>query len=380
MSIKSNPSDYHNFCGSQGVQGKYKFFVTTIKLREVYDTFKFYLEAPEERKDYEVIKTKTGKKKVIKNRDASVDSDVQRIRDPNKVDEIIEYLKDNKDSWIFSAVTASCDTPIEFIPMKEDSRVGVIKILKGSQLLINDGQHRTEAITKIWNGKLLDKYMKEFGEQSISVVLYEGQNLRRMQQMFIDLQKGTLVNKSLLSELSDSLDNRLVREVRDAVPFFRNYTVKDQTSVAKGSRKLVTQKSFYDANKYVFGQRLDNSNYEKFKKFLIEYWTKLAEVIEDWDDFSENAGLDTDLFRHENLSHLSVTMHAFGMIASRMYHDKAPLSRLNRFKDFTFSRSNLRLFNKFTVDDKLANNPNVRRKIRDYLWVNILKFPKIEED
>ena len=379
MSNKINPSDYHTFYGSQGRQGKHKFYVTTIKLREVYDTFKFYLESPEERKDYEVHETKSGRKKVLRHRDASIDTDVQRIRDPNKVDEIIEYMKRNRDSWIFSSVTASCDTEIIYEPIDKDPRVGIIHIRKGSILLINDGQHRADAIGKIWNGRLLEKYMDDFGDQSISVVLYEGQSLRRMQQMFIDLQKGTLVNKSLLSELSDSIDNKLVREVRDAIPFFSNYVVKDQTSVAKGSRKLFTQKSFYDANRYIFGAKLDKNNYEKIKKFLIEYWSTLVNCIDGWDQFSESSGLDTDSFRHENLSHLSVTMHALGMIGNRIFHNNLSLSRLARLKNLDFSRSNSRLLKQYTINNKLANNPNVRRNIRDYLWVNILKYANLND-
>lgn len=372
-------SNFHHYVGSSGKQGKHTFYVTTIKLREVYDTFKFYLEAPTERGDYEVHQTKKGRKKVLRHRDASIATDVQRIRDPNKVDEIIEYMKQNRDSWIFSAVTASCDSEILFDPMDEDPRVGKIRIRKGSRLLINDGQHRADAIGKIWNGGLLDRYMEDFGEQAISVVLYEGQSLRRMQQMFIDLQKGTLVNKSLLSELSDSLDNRLVREVRDAIPFFSSYVVTDQTSVAKGSRKLFTQKSFYDANRYVFGSKVEKKNFDQLKKFLVEFWTTLAKNIDGWDQFSETSGLDTDEFRHENLSHLSVTMHAFGMIASHIYHDQLSLSRLSRLKKIDFSRTHQRLFKLYSTNGRLANNPHVRRAIRDYLWVKVLKYSKIYE-
>lgn len=375
-----NPSEFHTYYGSRGRQGENTFYTTTIMMREVYDAFRFYLEAPEERGDYETHVTKGGRKKVVRHRDASVEEDVQRIRDPNKVDEIIEYLKDYKDSWIFSSITASCDSPIVYQPLKEEERVGRICIRKGSKLLINDGQHRADAIGKIWNGRLLDKYMEDFGSQSVSVVIYEGQTLRRMQQMFIDLQKGTLVNKSLQSELSPTLDNQLVREVRDTLPFFRNYIIRDQTSVAKGSRKLFTQKSFYDANKYVFGTKLNKSNYDKAKKFLIEFWETVSLNINGWEEFLDEPSLDTDEFRNENLSHLSVTMHAFGMIASKLYHDKFSLNRLPRLRNIDFSRDNKRLFKLYGSDGRLANNPNVRRAIRDYLWEKVLKYSRIEEE
>jgi DNA sulfur modification protein DndB len=379
MKERINPSEYHLYYGALGRQGKHNFYTTTIKLREVYDTFRFYLEAPVERGDYEVHAAKSGRKKVIRHRDASVDEDVQRIRDPNKVDGIIEYMKKNRENWVFSAITASCDSPILYEPIQEDARIGKIWIRKGSKLLINDGQHRADAIGKIWNGRLLDRVMEDFGDQSMSVVIYEGQNLRRMQQMFIDLQKGTPVNKSLESELSYTIENQLVREVRDAVPFFRNYIVRDQTSVAKGSRKLFTQKSFLDANKYVFGSNPKRQEYEKLKKFLIEFWDTLSKNIVGWEPFLEVGGLDTDEFREDNLSHLSVTMHAFGMIASKFYHQGFSLARLARLKNIDFSRTNSRLFNKYTSNNRLANNPHVRRAIRDYLWEKGLGYSPIED-
>lgn len=375
----SQTVDYNLYVGTKGKQGRYSFYTTTIKLREVYETFRFYLDSPEERGDYEVHATKSGRKKVIRHRDASVDQDAQRIRDPNKVDKIIDYMKTNKDNWIFSSITASCDSPIKFEESPLDPRIGTIKIRKGSKLLINDGQHRADAIGKLWNNDLEIPNKEQFGEQAVSVVIYEGKDLKRMQQMFIDLQKGTPVNKSLQHELSPDLDKILVREVRDSIPFFKDYVVKDETSVAKGSCKLFTLNSFYDANRYVFGSQLSDENYEEIRDFLISFWTELSHSIPEWSPFIENPKKDTDLFRKTSLSHLSVTMHAFGMIASNIYHGNFSLNRLSRLKNVNFNRSNQILLKKYTVNKRLANNPHVRRYIRDYLWQKVLKYKGFEQ-
>src|SRR6185312_14916537 len=130
---------------------------------------------------------------------------------------------------------------------------------------------------------------------------------------------------------------------------------RDQTSVAKGSRKLFTQKSFYDANKYVFGSNPKKQDYDKLKKFLIEFWDTLSKNVVGWETFLDSEGLDTDVFRNDNLSHLSVTMHAFGMVASRFYHQGFSLSRLSRMRSIDFSRNNSRLLKKYTSNDRLAN-------------------------
>ena len=72
-------------------------------------------------------------------------------------------------------------------------------------------------------------------------------------------------------------------------------------------------------------------------------------------------------------------MHALGMIGNRIFHNNLSLSRLARLKNLDFSRSNSRLLKQYTINNKLANNPNVRRNIRDYLWVNILKYANLND-
>jgi DNA sulfur modification protein DndB len=209
-----------------------------------------------------------------------------------------------------------------------------------------------------------------------------------MQQMFIDLQKGTQVNKSLQLELSGEIDAKLVREVRDSIPFFKNYTVSDETSIGKGSKKIFTLKSFYEANKYVFGSRLTKKNYDETKTFLTEFWDVTSKSIPAWAPFVERGGLDTDEFRSDSLSHLSVTMHALGMIASRLHHEGYSLSRsLPRLQKANFKRgANSPLERKYgsaviTKDGqkvvKPANNKNVRLAIREYLWEKVLGYKKL---
>jgi len=365
-----NYEDFNIYLGSKGMQGKFEYFLLNMKLSEVYNGFKFYLDGPKERPDYEEIPTANRKSKIRKLRDASKDTDLQRIRNPIKVGEIKEYLETNPDSWIFSSLTASSNTEILYEEFIDNPRFGRILIPKGANLLINDGQHRADAIGQLWN----ENSSKKFGEQTISVVIFNGTSLNRMQQMFIDLQKGTQVNKSLQSELSHELDHALVREIRDQIPFLNNYIVRDETSVGKGSKKLFTQKLFYDANKYVFGEKLTKSNFQTYKKSLVHFWELLAENMTDWEPFTLNGGLETDEFRKSNLSHLSASLHAFGMVAARLHHTNRSLDRIKRIRNIDFSRENKKLFKLYTVEGKLVNNKVVRQKVRDFLWTDVLGY------
>jgi hypothetical protein len=125
----------------------------------------------------------------------------------------------------------------------------------------------------------------------------------------------------------------------------------------------------------------------------VQFWDVLSKSIVDWEPFLEDGGIDTDEFRNSSLSHLSVTMHAFGMIASRLHHnpEKYSLTRsLPRLRGANFQRrSNSQLERKYGSTTKnqygerqvrLANNKSVRMAIREHLWEKVLGYKKVANE
>ena len=69
----------------------------------------------------------------------------QRRINEARIPEIKQYILENRDSYVFSALSASIDGDFEFIP-SGDGSIGTLAVDLESVFLINDGQHRKAAI------------------------------------------------------------------------------------------------------------------------------------------------------------------------------------------------------------------------------------------
>ena len=58
---------------------------------------------------------------------------------------LVRYIVDNRDDYVFSALTASVDGTMGFVGSREEghgNRLGVLHVAMDARFLINDGQHR----------------------------------------------------------------------------------------------------------------------------------------------------------------------------------------------------------------------------------------------
>ena len=69
----------------------------------------------------------------------------QRRINEARIPEIKRYILDNRDTYVFSALSASIDGEFTFTQLT-DADVGVLEVDMESVFLINDGQHRKAAI------------------------------------------------------------------------------------------------------------------------------------------------------------------------------------------------------------------------------------------
>lgn len=107
----------------------------------------------------------------------------QRKLNEARIPEICGYILSNRDSYVFSALAASVDGDMKFVPADSNENAGLLEIDMTASFLINDGQHRKAAIEA---AIAEDESLKE---ETISIVLYKDQGLQRSQQMFTDLNK-----------------------------------------------------------------------------------------------------------------------------------------------------------------------------------------------
>ena len=146
----------------------------------------------------------------------------QRRLNEARIPEIRDYILENRDSYVFSALAASVDGEMIFIPY-DDSTVGVLEISLDATFLINDGQHRKAAIQAALNED------EELSKETISVVLFRDKGLQKSQQMFTDLNKHAVITSKSLNTLYESKDEVAIisKRVVDEIPFFKKYTDKE---------------------------------------------------------------------------------------------------------------------------------------------------------
>lgn len=246
----------------------------------------------------------------------------QRRINEARIPEIKKYILDNRKNYVFSALSASIDGEFSF-KSSNAGDVGYLEIDMNSTFLINDGQHRKAAIEE---ALLVDKTLEK---ETISMVLFKDDGLKRSQQMFTDLNKHAVKTSNSLSTLYDSRDEIAIatREVIEAIDFLRRYTDKERDILGKNSSKLFTLNTIYKANSRIIHK---NSCTKKDTIFLIRFWKELCKNISEWNELLNKEITKKDLKENYILT-LAITMQAFGKIG-RLFYDNKNLDMENELK------------------------------------------------
>ena len=68
----------------------------------------------------------------------------QRKLNEQRIPEIREYILNNRNSYVFSALSASIDGDFSFKPTNNNENLGILEVSMEATFLINDGQHRRD--------------------------------------------------------------------------------------------------------------------------------------------------------------------------------------------------------------------------------------------
>jgi DNA sulfur modification protein DndB len=235
----------------------------------------------------------------------------QRVLNKARVPDIAKYILDNEDGYLFSSITASYSCPVNFIPSAENAENGTLEMeLENLEFIINDGQHRCAAIAAAL------KENPALGKEKISVLLFETENLERLQQMFSDLNRFVQKTSKSLGILYDHRDNlsTLTMEVSERVDVFRGTVEKEKVTIPLRSPKLFTIAALYEANEELLGRKIDRKGSPAYAEMLeaaVEYWTELSKVIDDWQKV-KNGELSAAELRQEKINTHAVVLRALG--------------------------------------------------------------------
>lgn len=262
----------------------------------------------------------------------SPDNRAQRCINEARIPEIRDYILENRNNYVFSALSASIDGNFKFIASDLDENLGVLEVEMDSIFLINDGQHRKAAI---------EAALKEdagLAKETIAIVFFKDEGLKRSQQMFADLNKHAVKSTMSLSTLYDDRDDlaNAVKDVVRNIEFLNKYTDKEKDNLGKNSSKLFTLANFVRANRRIIK---DNEFSNSCKNFLHDYWTAIFTYIEEWDKM-EKKDIPKCALREEYILALAVTMLVFGRLGRYFFESEANLEILQGLSKIDWLRGN----------------------------------------
>ncbi|WP_411334431.1 DNA sulfur modification protein DndB [Metabacillus indicus] len=264
----------------------------------------------------------------------------QRILNKTRIPEITNYIVENNKDYVFSSLTASVDGEIEFVSFSEDSSekdLGQLRISLDARFLINDGQHRRAAIEEAL------KVSPEIGSETISVVFFHDEGLKKSQQIFSDLNRHAVNTTSSIGILYDHRDrlSLVTKEIINEIPLLKRYTDKERVSLSKNSPKILALNHLYNTNLKLLGKHKGESITEEDTHFLIDFWTILTNSMTEWNQVLNKELSPRDLRANYIVGH-GVFIEAIGIIGRylREYHPDEWRSKIEQLAGIDWNRTN----------------------------------------
>jgi len=267
----------------------------------------------------------------------------QRTLNTARVPEIADYILDNPKDYIFSAITASIDSEVEFEPLSgkpNGNGLGILKVPMDAKFIINDGQHRRAAILSALEEK------PELGSETISVVFFLDVGLSRSQQMFADLNRYAIRPSRSLGLLYDHRNDKakLARLVIMKSDVFRDIVDLEKSSLARRSRKLFTLSAFYNACADLI-ENLATGNLEQDAQTARDFWEAVARQFPAWTQVRDG-GLAASEIREGYIHSHGIALQAIGKAGNALLKGNPSgwKSRLKSLSQIDWSRKNARLW------------------------------------
>jgi len=268
----------------------------------------------------------------------------QRILNKGRIPELTKYIVENKNDYVFSAITASIDGEVEFEPIDPEAKYtslnGVLKISMNARFIINDGQHRRAAIEQALKSE------PALGDESIAVVFFIDKGLERSQQMFSDLNRHAVKPSRSLGLLYEHRHDeaKIAKLIAINSKAFSGLIEMERSSLSERSRKLFTLSAIATACTSLL-ERLETTNFEDAHKKCEEYWDAVAEQFDDWQNVRDLRILSAEVRRDKIHSH-AIILQCLGVIGSQLIsqYPKNWKERLPKLKTIDWSRNNYKVW------------------------------------
>jgi DNA sulfur modification protein DndB len=314
--MKMDTTFSYNFPAIRGIQAGKEYFVAMCPLRIIPKIFLFDEEEipPEHRS--------------------------QRILNKSRIPEMTSYIVENQEDYVFSSITASIDGDIKFIPFNSESTLndlGQLRIALDARFLINDGQHRRAAIEEAL------KISPELGNETISVVFYHDEGLRKSQQIFSDLNRHAVNTTSSIGILYDHRDRLalITKDLITSIPLLNRYTDKERVSLSKNSPKIMALNHIFNTNLKLLGKSKGDEITQSEEQFLKQFWSVLTDSIVEWNLVFQKELTPRDLRANYIVGH-GVFIEAMGLVGNYLikYNENDWKKYIKKLKKIDWNRSN----------------------------------------
>ena len=264
----------------------------------------------------------------------------QRTLNKARIPEIADYMLENPDDYVFSALTVSIDSEVTFEPLPGQDKLGVLRVPMDARFIINDGQHRRAAIIEAL------KQRTELDHETIAVVFFLDIGLDRCQQMFADLNRYAIRPSRSLGLLYDHRNDkaRLAKLVIMKSEFFRDIVDMERSSLAKRSRKLFTLSAFYNACADLING-MATGNLTEDADLARVYWEAVAEHFPSWGQVREGR-IPASEVREGYIHSHGIALQALGTAGNTLLkqYPKDWRKCLDALKKIDWSRSNAKVW------------------------------------
>ena len=264
----------------------------------------------------------------------------QRTLNRLRVPEIAQYLVENRASYVVSALTASVDTSVRFVPHDDSAggkTLGMLEIPMDARLLINDGQHRRAAVEEAI------RECPELRDDHVPVLFFVDKGLKRSQQMFADLNKHAIRPSDSLSTLYDQRDpsSELARYVAMIVDGFKGMTELEKSSISNRSVKLFTLSGIKHASRALLRKGRRDEVSQEEKRFAADFWSEVVSNVPDWQLAKQRKVASSELRQGYVHAH-GVALQAIGMAGADLVaaYPEDWQEKLKVLRDIDWARAN----------------------------------------
>jgi len=309
----------YQFPAIRGVQAKREYYISMCPLRLIPKIFLFDEE------------------------ELTPDMRAQRTLNRARVPEIAKYILNNRDDYVFSALTASIDGEVRFVPQNgnENAPLGTLHVPMESRFIINDGQHRRAAI------EMALRENPELADESIAVVFFLDVGLGRCQQMFADLNRHAIRPSKSIGVLYDQREDRakLARLVVFKSKLFRDIVEMERSSLSLRSRKLFTLSAIYNATAALLENGEEAVQLDEGAETAVAFWEEVAKQFPEWHMVREGKMSAGDV-RKEYIHTHGIVLQALGKVGNTLIrkHKKGWKQKLKPLSQIDWSRGNTQLW------------------------------------